>query len=107
MDLGALPLIITLLVVLTFVVITAGSVAVMFWLRKATQGMSPFAVAPVVPMTAPQGGAKQIKKVRCRNCGASKVQPPKTAFLYCDFCGALMDVGQPELRCTGCSAPFK
>jgi hypothetical protein len=40
-------------------------------------------------MSAP--APTHIKKTPCRNCGALKVTPPKTASLYCDFCGTLVD----------------
>ncbi|MBV9486540.1 MAG: hypothetical protein JO246_10830 [Frankiaceae bacterium] len=32
-----------------------------------------------------------VKKVDCSQCGGSKRLPSVTAYLYCDFCGALMD----------------
>jgi Zn finger protein HypA/HybF involved in hydrogenase expression len=32
-----------------------------------------------------------IKRLRCRTCGAPKVKPPSTAYVYCDYCGALTD----------------
>lgn len=32
-----------------------------------------------------------IKRVNCPQCGAPKSLPSKTAYLYCDFCGSLMD----------------
>jgi hypothetical protein len=32
-----------------------------------------------------------IKKATCVQCGAPKTLPTKTAYLYCDFCGALVD----------------
>ncbi len=32
-----------------------------------------------------------IKRSSCVRCGAPKVLPSKTAYLYCDFCGALVD----------------
>ncbi|MEZ4241378.1 MAG: hypothetical protein R3F59_35530 [Myxococcota bacterium] len=35
--------------------------------------------------------AKRLKKVVCRSCGGSKVIPPRTAYVYCDYCGALVD----------------
>ena len=38
-----------------------------------------------------QGGANRIKKVSCGGCGAAKLTPPKTAYLYCDYCGMLAD----------------
>lgn len=32
-----------------------------------------------------------IKRVSCSRCGAPKTLPSKTAYLYCDYCGALVD----------------
>ena len=32
-----------------------------------------------------------VKKVNCPGCGARKQLPSRTAYLYCDHCGALMD----------------
>jgi DNA-directed RNA polymerase subunit RPC12/RpoP len=32
-----------------------------------------------------------IKRVSCSQCGAPKSLPSATAYIYCDFCGALMD----------------
>jgi DNA-directed RNA polymerase subunit RPC12/RpoP len=32
-----------------------------------------------------------VKKVECSRCGAAKRLPSKTAYLYCDHCGSLVD----------------
>jgi DNA-directed RNA polymerase subunit RPC12/RpoP len=32
-----------------------------------------------------------IKRVSCSQCGAPKSLPSATAYIYCDYCGALMD----------------
>ncbi|HEV3066274.1 MAG TPA: hypothetical protein VGY50_00425, partial [Streptosporangiaceae bacterium] len=32
-----------------------------------------------------------VKQVTCPRCGAPKRLPSKTAYLYCDHCGALVD----------------
>jgi hypothetical protein len=32
-----------------------------------------------------------IKRVSCSQCGAPKSLPSTTAYIYCDFCGALID----------------
>lgn len=32
-----------------------------------------------------------VMRVNCRKCGAPKLLPSATAYLYCDFCGTLMD----------------
>ncbi len=32
-----------------------------------------------------------IKRVSCSQCGAPKSLPSKTAYIYCDFCGSLID----------------
>ena len=49
------------------------------------------AIAGAVQPAQQKGGAMQMKKVNCRSCGAAKLTPPKTAYLYCDYCGALTD----------------
>jgi hypothetical protein len=32
-----------------------------------------------------------IKRINCSQCGAPKSLPSTTAYLYCDYCGSLMD----------------
>src|SRR3569832_802258 len=32
-----------------------------------------------------------IKRVSCSQCGAPKSLPSTTAYIYCDYCGSLMD----------------
>src|SRR5512147_2715362 len=32
-----------------------------------------------------------IKRVSCPQCGAPKSRPSTTAYIYCDYCGSLMD----------------
>jgi hypothetical protein len=32
-----------------------------------------------------------VKQVDCPRCGAPKRLPSKTAYLYCDHCGSLVD----------------
>jgi len=32
-----------------------------------------------------------VKRVNCSQCGAPKSRPSVTAYIYCDFCGSLMD----------------
>lgn len=50
--------------------------------------------------------AKRLKKVVCRSCGGSKVLPPKTAYVYCDYCGALVDYDfQVACRTAGSAKP--
>ncbi|MCA9674138.1 MAG: hypothetical protein H6708_17805 [Kofleriaceae bacterium] len=33
----------------------------------------------------------QVRKVRCPSCGAPKVTPSESAYVYCDYCGQYMD----------------
>lgn len=35
--------------------------------------------------------AQFVKKTTCHNCGGAKTTAPKTAYVYCDFCGSLTD----------------
>ena len=90
---ASLGLLITLLTVGGIVVTVALSIGIAVFMRRAFSNLSPMGLSTVqlVPAYAPVGGARQIKKATCRQCGASKVSPSKTAFLYCDYCGALVD----------------
>ncbi len=36
-------------------------------------------------------GPQFVKRTRCRSCGAPKVQRSLNAYVYCDFCGLLID----------------
>lgn len=38
-----------------------------------------------------QAHSQFIKRVNCSQCGAPKSLPSTTAYIYCDYCGALMD----------------
>jgi LSD1 subclass zinc finger protein len=38
-----------------------------------------------------QAHSRFIKRVNCSQCGAPKSLPSKTAYMYCDYCGMLMD----------------
>lgn len=38
-----------------------------------------------------QAHSEFIKRAKCVRCGAPKTLPSKTAYLYCDYCGALVD----------------
>ncbi len=33
----------------------------------------------------------RVRNVRCPGCGARKVTPSRTAYIYCDYCGRFMD----------------
>ena len=38
-----------------------------------------------------QAHSQFVKRINCSQCGAPKSLPSKTAYIYCDYCGALMD----------------
>jgi LSD1 subclass zinc finger protein len=40
---------------------------------------------------SPAGRTVFVKRTRCHACGAPKLKPPRTGYVYCDFCGALID----------------
>lgn len=88
-----LTTLVSLLVVLASVVATLLSVL----LPLAIVGVVLFLVSKqagrggllVVQATPP--APKRLKKVACTQCGGSKVTPPKTAYVYCDYCGSLVD----------------
>lgn len=84
--------IITLVVVLLAVVSVGASVAMAWYFRKSLQGQ--LAGLQVVNLAGPMvqpAGPPRMKQTRCRTCGGNKVKPSKTAYVYCDFCGALAD----------------
>src|SRR5258708_7417161 len=41
--------------------------------------------------TSLSGHSQFVKRVSCTRCGAPKTLPSATAYLYCDYCGALID----------------
>jgi LSD1 subclass zinc finger protein len=53
----------------------------------------PAAAAAPAPMGAAPGGKARVrfKKSVCPSCGGHKTRPSQTAYVYCDFCGALAD----------------
>ncbi len=83
--------------VLVGVVVLAFVGGLFYRMHQATQRTPTPMYLPVqapmfVPLPVPLVPAvPQIKKVSCRECGAQKVQAPRTACLYCDYCGALVD----------------
>ena len=40
---------------------------------------------------SPTAHSQFVKRVSCTRCGAPKTLPSATAYLYCDYCGALVD----------------
>jgi len=61
---------------------------------EALQASSVSAGLPHVGDTLPaslKAHSQFIKRVNCSQCGAPKSLPSTTAYIYCDFCGSLMD----------------
>lgn len=62
--------------------------------QQAGQQMS---VSEMMAQASALTGADQeartqfVKKTNCHNCGGAKTLAPKTAYVYCDFCGSLTD----------------
>ncbi len=54
----------------------------------ASVGLEPSVDALPQSLKAP---SDFIKRATCVRCGASKALPSPTAYLYCDYCGALID----------------
>ena len=73
----------------------------MNFFKKSTPEKKPQAVQSIFSTEIPREGdalpaslkaySQFIKRVNCPQCGAPKTLPSKTAYLYCDFCGSLMD----------------
>lgn len=109
MDAGALigllvTLAITVVSVVASLLITAVSVLVpllvmgvfaYFLVKQLNSGQGAIVVhSPLLALAqqaAGPGGPKRLKQVSCPQCGGSKLMPPKTAYVYCDFCGSLID----------------
>jgi LSD1 subclass zinc finger protein len=53
-------------------------------------GPAPAATGPPPPASLTAHSAF-VKRATCERCGAPKTLPSKTAYLYCDYCGALVD----------------
>ena len=99
-----LTLIFTIVVLLFSVVVTLFSLlvpmlitAAVGWIvfKQLQSGDAQIVVAgplaQVMMASQKPSGPKRMKKVSCPSCGASKLQKSKTAWLYCDYCGALVD----------------
>jgi len=97
-------LIFTLLVLVVSVVVTLISVllpiaitGVVVWIviQRIQSGDAQIVVsgplAQAMMASQKPTGPRRMKKVSCVSCGASKLQKSKTAWLYCDYCGSLVD----------------
>jgi len=71
----------------------------MNFFRKKKQDETPQPIAASVGMTdfrdtqsaSLKAHSRFIKRVSCSQCGAPKSLPSTTAYIYCDYCGALID----------------
>lgn len=63
------------------------------WSQASTGEMMAQATANMEMLTGQKAEPKTafVKKTTCHNCGGAKTLPPKTAYVYCDFCGSLTD----------------
>lgn len=88
--------------VATFLSVAVPIVVLWFMYRQVSQGKAtlvvsgPLAQALATQALATQGmppapGPQYVKRTRCRSCGAPKVQRSLNAYVYCDFCGLLID----------------
>jgi DNA-directed RNA polymerase subunit RPC12/RpoP len=63
--------------------------------KPETQKQSVFSLGlPKMDQAMPESlkaHSRFIKRVSCSQCGAPKSRPSTTAYIYCDFCGSLMD----------------
>lgn len=98
------PLIIVILVVLLLTIV--GSLVFTFFLSnfirkrmrstihlsQAEQPVSTGIPRPGQPVPQSlKAHSHFIKRAHCNQCGAAKSLPSKTAYVYCDYCSALMD----------------
>lgn len=96
-------LLVTLGTLCLFLLIAAGAVIfILYLVRVIRRKFKPGTQMQPGPFTGfPHGGqvvsdslkahSQFIKRVNCSQCGAPKTLPSKTAYLYCDYCSALMD----------------
>jgi hypothetical protein len=95
----AFSLVITVVVGLVSVLLPLAIVGIVTFVvvKQLQAGQSGLALGgPVMALQLAQpasrpAGANRLKHIVCRTCGGSKVVPPKTAFVYCDYCGTLCD----------------
>jgi DNA-directed RNA polymerase subunit RPC12/RpoP len=99
--------ILLIIATLAFIVVAiVASLALTFFLiRYIRKRMKPVSMLQVQPQGVsagiPQAGdaveaslkahSHFIKRANCSQCGAPKSLPSKTAYMYCDYCSALMD----------------
>jgi len=68
-----------------------------FFKKKKPEQPKPSAFSAGIPKAGEalpeslKAHSKFIKRVNCPQCGAPKSRPSATAYVYCDFCGSLMD----------------
>lgn len=95
-----IPMLITLVIVLfslvISVVITLVSLLVpiaLMWFVIRQINAGNFAIAvPMSGVPVPQAtDPTWVKRSRCRACGSPQVRPSRNAYVYCDYCGELMD----------------
>jgi LSD1 subclass zinc finger protein len=63
------------------------------WSQTSTSELMAQATANMEILTGQKSEPKTafVKKTTCHNCGGAKTLAPKTAYVYCDFCGSLTD----------------
>jgi DNA-directed RNA polymerase subunit RPC12/RpoP len=59
--------------------------------KKRAPTPTPSAPPPSAASAGLAAHSQFIKRVSCTRCGAPKTLPSATAYLYCDYCGALID----------------
>ncbi len=68
-----------------------------FFKKRKTEGSKQSNVSAGIPKMGDaipeslRAHSRFIKRVNCSQCGAPKSRPSTTAYMYCDFCGSLMD----------------
>jgi LSD1 subclass zinc finger protein len=94
-------LVVTLVVVLVSLVVTlvvtlvsiAVPVLLVWWIfKQVSSGKAQLVVAsPLLAAGAGRPDAGLVLRSTCRSCGAARVTPSRSAYVYCDYCGLLMD----------------
>jgi DNA-directed RNA polymerase subunit RPC12/RpoP len=94
----AFSVVITVVVTAVSVIVPLVITGVVLWvvIKQLQSGQRAIVISgPLAQLAAGAAASapksRQLKKIVCSTCGGSKLVPPKTAYVYCDYCGSLVD----------------
>lgn len=83
--------------VVTLVSLAIPALVIFLVVRNLSKGGTLVVSGPLVDALASSAAPPRshneslVKRTRCPSCGAPKVRPSITAYVYCDYCGLLVD----------------